>query len=214
MQRTLGHVGRAWRQPLELPGSAAASIDTRFRSARAAVVQALAHSEQERWHARCDRLAAKLGLCDEREAAAPGEREAAAPGAHVLASRWAAHDALPAAWQQALDDRWSQPVAPGPLTEAALGDVWLQFEAALDMPTTPELQAARRGLKLQALKAALEGRASREANPEIERAQWLAAALRQGVPGAAHGERLLAVIAALRRLLPGPDPADASDQTR
>ena len=214
MQRTLGHVDRAWRQPLELPGSAAASIDTRFRSARAAVVQALAHGELGRWHARCDTLAAKLGLCDEREAAAPGEREAAAPGAHVLASRWAAHDALPPAWQQALDDRWSQPVAPGPLTEAALGDVWLQFEAALDMPTTPELQAARRGLKLQALKAALEGRASREANPEIERAQWLAAALRQGVPGAAHGERLFAVIAALRRLLPGPDPADASDQAR
>ena len=214
VRRTLGDVDRAWRQPTELPGAAAASIDTRFRSARAAVVQALAHSEQGRWQARCDTLAAKLGLCAEREAAAPREREAAAPGASDLASRWAAHDALPPAWQQALDDRWLQPVAPGPLTEAALGDVLLQLEAALDMPATPELQAARRGLKLRALKAALEGRASHEANPEIERTQWLAAALRQGVPGAAHAERLHAVIAALRRRPPGPDPADASDRTR
>ena len=222
VQRTLGDVDRAWRQPMELPGSAGASIDTRFRSARAAVVQALAHSEQRRWQARCDTLAAKLGLCAEREAAAsgepeaaaPGEPEAAAPGASDLASRWAAHDALPPAWQQALDDRWLQPVAPGPLTEAALGDALLQLEAALDMPATPELQAARRGLKLQALKATLEGRASHEANPEIERAQWLAAALRQGVPGAAHAERLRAVIAAWRRLPPGPDPADGSDRTR
>ena len=214
VQRTLGDVDRAWRQPTELPGAAAASIDTRFRSARAAVVQALAHSEQGRWQARCDTLAAKLGLCAEREAAVPGEREAAAPGASDLASRWAAHDVLPPAWQQALDDRWLQPVAPGPLTEAALGDVLLQLEAALDMPATPELQAARRSLKLRALKAALEGRASHEANLEIGRTQWLAAALRQGVPGAAHAERLHAVIAALRRRPPGPDPADASDRTR
>ena len=195
VRRTLGEVDRAWRQPMELPGAAAASIDARFRSARAAVVQALAHSEEARWQARCDTLAAKLGLCDEREADAPGEAD--------LASRWAGHDALPVAWQQALEQRWSQPVAPGPLTESAMDDLLLQLEAALDVPATPQLQAARRGFKLRALKETLEGRAAHEANPETQRAQWLAAALRQGLPGAAHGERLVAVIAALRRTLPG-----------
>ena len=200
VRRTLGEVDRAWRQLIELPGAAGASIDARFRSARAAVVQALEHREQRRWQARCDALAARLGLCDEREAAAPGGPD--------LTDRWAALDALPVAWQQALDQRWSQPVAPGPLTESAMEDLLLQLEAALDLPATPELQAARRGLKLRALKAALEGRAAHEANPETQRTQWLAAALRQGVPGAAHAQRLRAVITALRRVPPGPDFAD------
>ena len=200
VRRTLGEVDRAWRQPMELPGAAAASIDARFRSARAAAVQALAQREQRRWQARCDTLAAKLELC--------GEREAAVPRGPGLASRWAAHDALPAAWQHALEQRWSQPVVPGPLAESAMEDLLLQLEAALDLPATPELQAARRGLKLRALKAALEGRATQEANPEIQRTQWLVAALRQSVTGAAHAERLRAVIAALRRTPPGQDPAD------
>ena len=206
VRRTLGEVDRAWRAPIELPGAAAASIDARFRSARAAVVQALEQSERRRWQARCDTLAARLGLCEEREAAAPGGPD--------LSPRWAAHDALPPAWQQPLEQRWTQPVAPGPLTESALDEVLLQLEAALDMPATPQLQAARRGLKLRALKAALEGRVSPEANPETERTQWLAAALRQGLPGAANADRLHAVIAALRRLQPGPDFADAPNRAR
>lgn len=198
--RTLGEIDRAWRQPMELPGAAAGSIDARFRSARAAVVQALEHRERRRWQARCDTLAARLGLCDEREAAAPGGPD--------LTDRWASLDALPVAWQQALDQRWSQPVAPGPLTESAMEDLLLQLEAALNLPATPELQAARRGLKLRALKEALEGRAAHEANPETQRTQWLAAALRQGVPGAAYAQRLRAVITALRRVPSGPDVAD------
>ena len=200
LRRTLGEVDRAWREPMELPGAVAASIDLRFRSARAAVVQALQHREQRRWQARCDTLAARLGLCD--------EREAAASSAPDLARRWAAREAMPAAWQNALEQRWSQPVAPGPLTESAMEDLLLQLEAALVLPATPELQAARRGLKLRALKAALEGRGAPALDAEAERAQWLAAALRQSLPGAAHAARLRAIIAALRRLHPGQEIAD------
>lgn len=39
----------------------------------------------------------------------------------------------------------------------AVDDLLLQLEAALDMPATPEQLAARRHLKLRALKSALEG---------------------------------------------------------
>ena len=202
VQRMLVEVDRAWRQPIELPNAAANAIDARYQSARAAVVQALAGGKQRRWQAQCDTLVAKLRLCDEREAAVPGE--------HDLAGRWAAHDALPPAWQQALEQRWSQAVAPGPLTEAAMEDVLLQLEAAFDLPAAPALQAARRDLKLRALKDALEGRGVPAVDPAAQRAQWLAAAVRQSVPTAAPGERLRAVIAALRKSPAGLHPIDVT----
>ena len=200
VQRTLVEVDRAWRQPIELPNAAAGAIDARYQSARAAVVQALAGGKQRRWQAQCDTLVAKLRLCDEREAAVPGEND--------LASRWAAHDALPPAWQQALEQRWTQAVAPGPLTDAAMEDVLLQLEAAFDLPAAPELQAARRDLKLRALKDALESRGVPAVDPAAQRAKWLAAAVGQRMPNAALGERLRAVIAALRKCPAGLHPID------
>ena len=206
VRRTLADVDRAWRQPIELPGAAASEIEARYQGTRAAVTQALAGREQRGWQARCDTLVAKLGLCEEREAGALPEGD--------LAGRWAACAALPTAWQNALEQRWLQPVAPGPLAESAQEDRLLQLEAALDMPATPALQAARRGLKLRALKAALEGRATHEVSLETQRAEWLAAALRQALPGAAHAQRLRAVIAALRSLPPGPDFADMPHRAR
>jgi len=195
--RALAEVDRAWRQPMELPGAASRAIDARFRSARAAAAQTLADGARRRWESQCDTLLAKLVLCERREAAA------AAAGSSTtaegdLASRWQAHDALPPAWQKALEPRWSQPVAPGPLPEVAMGDVLLQLEAALDLPATPEQQAARRDLKLRALKATLEGRGAPVMEPAAQRAQWLAFALRQGLPTAEQSERLRALIGALR----------------
>ena len=79
-----------------------------------------------------------------------------------------------------------------------MGDVLLQLEAALDLPATPEQQAARRDLKLRALKATLEGRGAPVMEPAAQRAQWLAFALRQGLPTAEQSERLRALIGALR----------------
>ena len=202
VRRTLVEVDRAWRQPVELPKAAAGSIEARYQSVRAAVVQWLAEGKHRRWQAHCDTLLAKLRLCDEREAAAAEEGD--------LSRRWAAHDALPPEWQQALEQRWSQPVAPGPLAESAMEDLLLTLEAALDVPAAPAQQAARRDLKLRALKDTLEGRGPHEANAESQRTEWLAAALRQAVPGAARAERLRAVIAALRRSVPGPDAAEVA----
>jgi exonuclease SbcC len=198
VQRTLADVDRAWRDPMELPGVAAGAIDARFRGARAAAMHTLAEASRRRWESQCDTLLIRLVLCEQREtAAAAAASSSAAEG--DLASRWAAHDALPPAWQKALEPRWSQAAAVGPLSEAAMGDVLLQLEAALDLPATSEQQAARRDLKLRALKATLEGRGAPALEPAAQRAQWLAAALRQGLPTAEQGERLRALIAVLRQ---------------
>ena len=195
VRRTLAEVERAWRQPIDLPRSAAGALDARFRDARAAAAQRLNDSVQQRWRAECDTLAAKLALCEEREAAQNGADD-------DLAARWAALAALPARWEQALAERWSRPAETGPLSASALDEVLLQLEAALDLPAAPEWQAARRELKLRALKDTLEGRASTPSGP-ARHAEWLAAALRQVGATRAQRERLQAFVAALRQAPPG-----------
>jgi len=198
MQRALNDADRAWRQPVEVPRAAVQSIESRFLEARAALAQAVAESANKRWHAECDALAGKLALCEERESATTDATE--------LAGRWAAQPALPAAWDQALSQRWSQPIepGPGPLGETACDELLLQLEAAFDVPSAPEWQAARRELKLRALKDALEGRAPKSPAPAQQRAQWFAAALLQRGLSAAQRERLHALITALRQAPPAP----------
>lgn len=195
IERTLGEADRAWRQAVELPRGAAAGVDARFREARAAAVQCLSGQAQQRWQADIDTLAAKLALCEERESAAAGDDA-------DLAARWSAHGKLPAPWEQALAQRWSQPAEPGPLSEASFDEVLLQLEAALDLPATPQWQAARRELKLRALKDTLEGRALAPSGP-VRHTDWLASALRQCGATAPQRERLHALVQALRRAAPG-----------
>ncbi len=194
MQRALGDADRAWRQPVEVPRAAVRPLDTRFSQARAALAQAVAESAQKRWQAQCDHLLAKLALCEERETAAE---------LTDLASRWAALEALPAAWEKPLAQRWSQAPAPGPLAATACDDLLLQLEAALDLPASAESLAARRDLKLRALKDALEGRSAQTQDPVTQRAQWFATALRQAGMSPLQRERLRALIAVLRQAQPG-----------
>lgn len=190
IQRTLAEVDRAWRQVIELPRAAAGAIEARFLEARAAALRILTDGAQERWQVQCDTLAAKLALCE--------ERECASADAGDLAQRWSAQGILPAAWEQALEQRWSGRVEPGPLSEPAMDELLLQLEVALDMPATPQWQAARRDLKLRAMKDALEGRRSPNPAPD-QQADRLAAALRQSCGTVAQRERLHALVAALRR---------------
>ncbi|HEX3140143.1 MAG TPA: DUF349 domain-containing protein, partial [Rhizobacter sp.] len=190
MQRTMGEVERAWRSPVEVPRAAVNALEARFRDAHAAVAQAVAESAQKRWQAQCDTLLAKLALCEEREAAPQSE----------LGERWSALGALPPAWDKPLSQRWSQ------ATQAAApecDDLLLQLEAALDLPASAEQQAARRELKLRALKNTLEGRTPQSLDPSQQRAQWFAELLRHGGASDTQRERLRALIAALRMAAPG-----------
>ena len=190
IQRTLAEVDRAWRQVIELPRAAAGAIEARFLEARAAALRTLIDGAQERWQVQCDTLAAKLALCEERECASADAAD--------LAQRWSAQGVLPAAWEQALEQRWSGRVEPGPLSESTMDELLLQLEVALDMPAAPQWQAARRDLKLRAMKDALEGRRSPNPAPD-QQANRLQDALRQSCGTVAQRERLHALVAALRR---------------
>jgi len=81
--------------------------------------------------------------------------------------------------------------------KATTDELLLQLEAAWGLDTPPAFEAARRALKLQGLKAALETRrpASAPATPE----QALAELLRRATLDAVQRERLGAALSALRR---------------
>ncbi len=195
MQRTLAEVDRAWRQPVELPRGAAGALDARLRDAHAAALKLLADGARARWQAQCDALAATLERCEAREDGIAGAGADDAPQPALPGE-------LPPAWAQALAERCARPAEAGPLAGAALEDLLLQLEAALDLPATAEQQAARRDLKLRAMKDALEGRAA--SNPGSTRGtDALPAALCQGRLTSVQRERLRALIAALRRAAPG-----------
>ena len=202
LQRTLGEVDRAWRSADEVPRAAASALDARYRAARAGAELLLAQSAQQRWLQQCDQLSAKVSLCDLREQGAAGRALAGAGddaesewGAE-LATRWAAVPALPAAWEQALEQRWGRAGTEGTLSTQAFDDVLLQLEVALDLPATPEWQAARHQLKLRALKEALEG--GQRTEPTLP-ADNLLTAWRQSGLNPAQRERLQALITALRQ---------------
>lgn len=189
MGRTLAEVEAAWRHAADVPRGASEALEARFRAARAQVQQRLAAAASQRWQALSDSLAARLTLCVARE-------DDPADGA---AERWAACAPLPPAWEQALTQRWTEPVAAGPLSTAAVDSLLLQLEVAWNQPSAPEWQEARRQLKLLGLKQALEGRgAARQPGPPAGNAdQALVHLLRQGRLNAAQRLRLQALVAVL-----------------
>ncbi|MDC8771827.1 DUF349 domain-containing protein [Roseateles albus] len=182
IRRTLAEVDRSWRQGGELPRGLAAGLDARLQAAHAAALQILDGRSQMIWQAQCEALDAKLKLCEAKEStqSAPDEAE--------FAQRFSALPALPDDWEQALKQRL-------PAT-AELDEILLQLEAALDLPASAEMQAARRQLKLKALKDALEGRGAALQGAQ-QQAAWLREALRASNCSAAQTERLHGLIKAL-----------------
>ena len=135
-----------------------------------------------------------MALCEELE---QGSQSAEARA--TLEQRWAAQPSLPPAWEQALVRRASlagtEPT--GARSTASTDDLLLQLEAAFQLESPPVLAAARRELKLRAMKAALEGR-QRSAPAPVSPDDLLAAALEcPGLDGPQR-ERLARVIAAVR----------------
>ncbi|KNZ33047.1 MAG: hypothetical protein AD742_08770 [Methylibium sp. NZG] len=224
-KRTLADVDAQWRQPVDVPRQQVAPLDARFRHARQAAQDILAGSAQRARRVRFDALLEKLTLCEQLEAlgavrdassvptvahrpdvpdvpdvsAVPAVAHALAAPAD-LATRWAAAAPLQPAWEQAITARWQQAGAPPSKAAAsagpgALDGVLLQLEAALNLASPADLQAARRDMKLRAMKAALEGRNTTPA-PSVE--ALTQAALRHAHPTSPQRERLHAVIKALR----------------
>jgi hypothetical protein len=197
LKRTLAEVDAQWQRVGPAPRSEAAALESRYRTARDNVRDWLAGSAQRQWHATCDALLAKLELCEAFEQAADTAEAKAA-----LEPRWSALPALPASWEQALTQRVS-PASGAPRVTASTDELLLQLEAAFGLSSPPAFEAARRQMKLQAMKAALEGRSSAAAAP-LAPAQLLAATLGRTALDAQQRERLRAVIDAVRTRGPSP----------
>ena len=195
LKRTLTEVEAQWQRLGPAPRSEAAALDARFFRARDSARQLMATSGQRSWHAICGRLLEKLALCEEFERGAD-----AAEARATLEQRWAAQPALPAAWEQALALRAGLSRAEpggGSRGDASSDDLLLQLEAAFQVDSPPAFAAARRELKLRAMKAALEGR-QRNAPAPLAPDQLLAAALGCKALADPQRERLARVIAAVR----------------
>ncbi len=195
LHRTLGEVESAWQRAGPAPRHDAAALDAQYRSARDQVRQWLATSAQRRWHGQCDALLARLEACEQFEAEA-AEANDPAPARALLEQRWAALPALPVVWDQALAQRVA-PAAASAATTTNVDELLLQLEAAYQLDSPPAFEAARRALKLQAMKAALESRPS-VASAAFTPEQWLAAALGHRGLDAAQRARLGQIIKTLR----------------
>jgi DNA repair protein SbcC/Rad50 len=202
LKRSLAEADMAWQRAGPAPRQEAAALDSRWRAAHERVRAQLAGSAQRQWQACCDSLCAKLALCAALEGAAD-EAATRAAGAE-LRERWPTLAPLPAAWEQALARRAGladAPVAGAARPAPSTDELLLQLEMALGVESPADHHAARRELKLQALKSALEARqpAAQTANGA---GPLLAALLERVALEAPQQARLAALTDALRRGAP------------
>ena len=201
LQRTLGEVETAWQRAGPAPRHETAALEAQYRGARDTARQLLTTSAQRRWHGQCDALLTTLAASDEFEAEVARTGDPA-PARATLEQRWAGLPALPATWDQALARRVAPVAGAAQEVSATADELLLQLETAFQIDSPPAFEAARRTLKLQAMKVALESRppaASAVRTPD----QWLAAALARAGLDAAQRARLGEVIGALRERGPG-----------
>ena len=196
IKRSLAEVDSEWRKCGEAPRSEAARLEAQFRAVRDAVQQYLSGSAKRGWQHICDTLGAKLALCREAESTS----EAADVGA-----RWNLLPVLPAVWEKALSVRFGEAQngnaenvdADADDAFEAIETALLQLESALEIESPPAFHAARRELKLRAMKAAIEGRQSAGVtNADIER--WLGEVIAQANLDATSNERIATIITAIR----------------
>ena len=192
IKRTVSDVDAAWRRAGEAPRANAAKLETQFRNARDAAQKLLAGSAARSWHATIDALNAKRALCEEFEA------QPTQPVADIEARWQAVATTLPPQWEQALLARLARAKnGSAPVSSEALASVLLQLESALDMASPPEFQAARRDLKLRAMKAALEGKPT-SGSFSTDAEKLTADAIGFAQIDASSRDRLAAIIAHLR----------------
>jgi DNA repair protein SbcC/Rad50 len=190
IKRALASAETSWRASARVTGPQAARLEARYRAARDAAAKRLREIADHAAQARFDALIVAMRLCDEREAA--GEP------APDLESRWSALADLPAPWKAAMEARWR---ASTPAKPQALPDTLLNLEVACGLDSPAEFAAARRQLKMNALKYAMENRRTTATTPaDIER--WLLEAAATPRPDELSRARLDKIIAAVRARRP------------
>lgn len=197
LRRTLGEVDAAWQRAAPPPRLDAAALEQRFRRARDGVRDRLAGEAQRQWGLVCDAIEAKLGWCEQLESGSAVDGVRAA-----IEADWSGLPLSPDAIEHALRHRAGLPLPAGraaaPVLTESTDDLLLQLEAAWNLESPPAFQDARRALKLQAMKAALESRRPGRGEPATPE-QVLAEVLRRSAPDPAQRARLDVVRAALRR---------------
>lgn len=157
------------------------------RAARDAAAKRLREIADHAAQARFDALIAAMRLCDEREAAGEPSPD--------LETRWSAIADLPAPWKAAVEARFrgAAPAKPRPLPDTLLN---LELACGLDSPA--EFTAARRQLKMQALKIAMENRRPDAGASPADIERWLLDAASTPRPDELSRARLEQIIAAVR----------------
>ena len=184
LKRALAAADNAWRSSARIHGPQAARLEARFREARDAVNKRLRAMAERAAMAKYDALLAAMRLCDERESGSDSPE---------LESRWSALTDLPSAWKSALEARFKGTAKPAPLPETLL-----QLEAALNIESPTEFAAARRALKMQALKIAMENRRPDAGASPADIERWLLEAASTARPDAVSRARLDKIIAAVQ----------------
>ncbi|HTD91142.1 MAG TPA: hypothetical protein VK663_10800, partial [Burkholderiales bacterium] len=154
-----------------------------------------------------DALITKIALCEEREMlldASDSNGTLSEERAADMEARWHAIENFPEAWKAKLDARFAGVALPAAAVKAGknavegLPEMLLNLEVACGIDSPAEFLAARQHLKILALKNAMEGRQATMTTPaDIER--WMLDAAAYPRADAASRERLLKIIAAVRR---------------
>ena len=193
IERTLSEIDTQWQQAGAAPCAEAAMLEARFRAARDAAQALLTNAAQRRWRAQCDTLAARLAERD----ALRGDAQDLSTEPAPLESPPSARAALPQKWEHALARQEVAAHADTLSNDALL----LRLEAALGIDSAPAFHDARRALKLQAMKAALEGRPASVIAP-LAAQDILVEAIGRDAFDAAQRERLRRIIDAMRNREP------------
>jgi hypothetical protein len=186
IKRAMADADTAWRSSPRIHGPQAAKIEARFRAARDSASRRLREVAERAAQARYDALLAAMRICDEREAA---------PDSGDLEARWSALSELPAAWKAAMDARFK---GTPPAKRPPLPDTLLNLEAACDIDSPAEFAAARRQLKMNALKFAMENRRPDAGASPADIERWLLEASSTPRPDEGSRARLEKIIAAVQ----------------
>jgi DNA repair protein SbcC/Rad50 len=171
LKRTIAEVDTAWRRAGEAPRAIAAKLEGQFRTARDAAQAFIGSGAKRTWHGVCDSILQKVALCE--------ELEAGKANADDVTARWPAEPALLPVWAKALEARRAAAIVSASNSptgaefegtddeeeddeddEDGIENTLLTLEAALNIESPAAFAGARRDLKLQAMKRAIEGRGS------------------------------------------------------
>ena len=191
LKRALSELQGLWQRCGPAPRAEAAALDDRWQRALTAAKGHLNQSALQRWQTACDALQTKRTL--------GAEWAASAGDADERQAHWAALPTLPPAWEEALRQRAGLAPAGAPaLASVALDQCLLHLEAAWNLPSPPAHEDARRAMKLQAMKAAMESRRSPAQAPRTPDELW-ADLLRQAALSEEQEARFGALLLAVRR---------------